>query len=278
MAASTPWRSRSARSSRPNRSPDSRPRKAAGWPSRAMARATLNGPPPNRGSTWPAGSTIRSIRASPATVIIGGLGSRSRAGDVAPVAFVAGRGAVLVPLCGLEGGRAGHDRHRLLHRVALRGDDARATAEALDVDPVRDFKYLRHVVADQDDGQAPAAQPLDQCQHLAGLADAQRGGRLVQDDDLRAERGRAGDRDGLALTAGQGFHLLGYVLDRPDPELPELLFGRCPHAAGIELAEDRPERPLLADLPAEVEVAGNVQGRGDREGLEHGLDTGLPGI
>src|SRR5690242_15662207 len=55
----------------PKRSPDSRPRKVAGWPSRATARATLNGPPPIRGSTRPAWSTIRSIRASPATVIIG---------------------------------------------------------------------------------------------------------------------------------------------------------------------------------------------------------------
>src|SRR6266568_2337192 len=48
------------------------------------------GPPPARGSTWPAGSTIRSIRASPATVIIAAsrswtvlarLAARRRAGS-----------------------------------------------------------------------------------------------------------------------------------------------------------------------------------------------------
>src|SRR6266851_4161647 len=240
MAASTPWRSRSARSSRPNRSPDSRPRKAAGWPSRATARATLNGPPPSRGSTWPAGSTIRSIRASPATVIIG-----------SPTAVL--RRTV-------ERGRAGHDRHCLLHRMALRGDDARAATEALDVDAVRHIEDLRHVVADQDDGQASAAEALDQGKHLAGLADAERGGWLVEDDHLRAEGGRACHRDRLALPAGQGFHLLGDVLDRADAQVMELLLGRCPHAPGVELAEDRPERALVPYLPAEVEVARDIQG------------------
>ena len=31
----------------------------------------------------------------------------------------------------VERGRAAHDRHRLLHRMALRGDDARAAAQDL---------------------------------------------------------------------------------------------------------------------------------------------------
>src|SRR6266480_1433050 len=135
-------------------------------------------------------------------------------------------------------------------RMAPRGDDARAPAQALDVDAVRDLEHVRHVVADQDDRQAPAAQPLDQGEHLAGLADAQRGGRLVQDDDLGTERGRARDRDGLALPAGQSLHLLGDVLDRADPQVLELLPGLGPHAAGVELAEDRAQRALVPDLPA----------------------------
>src|SRR6266516_1987406 len=280
-ATVTWWRSRSARIGWPNRSPASRPRKATGRPGRTTARVTLNGPPPARGSTWPAGSTFRSIRASPATVIIAAsrswtvlarLAARRRAGSRG------GGGAAAVLCRSVESGRAGHDRHRLLHRVALRGDDARAAAQALDVDPVRDLEDVRHVVADQDDRQAPAAQPLDQGQHLAGLADAQGGGRLVQDDDLGAERGRARDRDGLALAAGQGLHLLGDVLDGADPEVFELIPGLGPHAAGVELAEDLAQRALVPDLPAEVEVAGDVQGGGDRAGLVHGLDAGQPGI
>ena len=133
-------------------------------------------------------------------------------------------------------------------------------------------------MADQDDWHAPAAQPLDQGEHLAGFADAQRRGGLVQDDDPGAERGRAGDRDGLALPAGQGLHLLGDVLDRADPEVLELLPGLGPHAAGVEHAEDPAQRALVPDLAAEVEVAGDIQGGGDREGLVHGLDPGLPGI
>ena len=56
------------------------------------------------------------------------------------------------------------------------------------------------------------AESLDQGQHLAGLADAQGGGRLVQDDDLGAERGRTRDRDGLALPTRQILHRHRHVL------------------------------------------------------------------
>ena len=56
-----------------------------------------------------------------------------------------------------------------------------------------------------------------------GLPDAEGRGRLVEDDDLAAERGGPGDRDGLALAAGQGLDRLGDVLERADPEVLELL-------------------------------------------------------
>ena len=40
-------------------------------------------------------------------------------------------------------------------------------------------------------------------EHLRGLRDAERGGRLVEQHDLRLAEQRAGDRDRLALPAGQ---------------------------------------------------------------------------
>jgi len=57
-------------SSEPNGSADTRPRNCTSAPSRAIVRAALYGPPPRLARTPPAGSTIRSIRLSPATRIM----------------------------------------------------------------------------------------------------------------------------------------------------------------------------------------------------------------
>ena len=54
---------------------------------------------------------------------------------------------------------------------------------------------------------------LDQVQHLGGLRDAERGGRLVEHDDLRVEQQRAGDGDGLALAARQRGDRLAHARD-----------------------------------------------------------------
>ena len=45
-------------------------------------------------------------------------------------------------------------------------------------------------------------------EHLLGLGDAERGGRLVEDDDLAVPEHRPGDRDGLPLAAGQAGDVL----------------------------------------------------------------------
>ena len=79
-------------------------------------------------------------------------------------------------------------------------DHRRPAAEALDVDPVGGLEDVGHVVADQDDAEALVAQVADQAQHLRRLAYAERGGRLVEDGDLAAERAGAGHRDDLALA------------------------------------------------------------------------------
>ena len=46
-------------------------------------------------------------------------------------------------------------------------------------------------------------EPLDELEHLLGLRDAERRGRLVEDDEPRVPHHRARDRDRLALAAGE---------------------------------------------------------------------------
>jgi len=59
------------------------------------------------------------------------------------------------------------------------------------------------VVGDQDDAEAAIARLGDQAQHDGGLVDAERRGRLVEDQDLGAEMHRPGDRQALPLAARQ---------------------------------------------------------------------------
>ena len=72
-------------------------------------------------------------------------------------------------------------------------------------------------------------------EHLGGLRDAERGGRLVEHDELRVEQQRAGDGDGLALAAGERGDRLAHAGD-----------------AGGQLVEQRPGLDLHRDL---VELA-----------------------
>src|SRR3954453_17462274 len=74
--------------------------------------------------------------------------------------------------------------------------------------PVGDLEDVDHVVGDEDDGVAGVGQPADEVEHLAGLRDAQGGGRLVEDDELGLPENGLGDGDGLALAAGQAGDLL----------------------------------------------------------------------
>ncbi len=115
-------------------------------------------------------------------------------------------------------------------------------------------------------------------QDLTGFPDPQSRGRLVENDHLRAEPGRAGHRDRLALPARQGLHLLRHVLDRGDAQRLEVLPGVVPHAAGIQRSQDRAEQALATGLAAEVEIAGDVESRRHRKVLEDRLDTRPPGI
>ena len=101
------------------------------------------------------------------------------------------------------GRRAGDGGDDLLVGRLADAEDAVVAAEPQHDDPVGDGHDVGHVVADEDDAEAVLAQPLDEVEHLGGLGDAERGGRLVEHDDLGLAEERAGDRDGLALPAGQ---------------------------------------------------------------------------
>ena len=124
--------------------------------------------------------------------------------------------------------------------------DAVVAAEPQHDDAVGDGHHVGHVVADQDHAVPALAEALDEVQHLGGLRDAERRGRLVEDDDARIADQRARDRDGLALPAGE----------RGD---------RDPHRRDLrrQLAQQRPGLLLHVDL---VERAAACAARGRATG------------
>ena len=116
-----------------------------------------------------------------------------------------------------------------------------AAAQPGDVDPVGHLEHVGHVVADQDHRQAFGLDLLDQVQHLAGLLDPQRRGRLVQHHELGGEGRRAGDGHRLPLAAGQGLHGLGHVLHRGDAQVGHRRAGVRPSCPSCP-ASGRPSR------------------------------------
>ena len=115
-------------------------------------------------------------------------------------------------------------------------------------------------------------------EHLAGLLDAERRRRLVEHDELGAERRGAGHGDGLALAAGQGLHGLAHVLQGADAEVGHRLAGVVLHALLVEHPEHRAERARAGAVPGRGTGCGDVQRRGDGQGLVDGLDAGAAGV
>ena len=68
---------------------------------------------------------------------------------------------------------------------------------------VSDRQRLLQVVHDQDDRLPRVSRAPDLIEHLLGLADGERRGRLVEDQAARPVNDGAGDRDSLFLAAGQ---------------------------------------------------------------------------
>src|SRR5699024_4685990 len=106
-------------------------------------------------------------------------------------------------------------------------------------------------------------QVADEAEHLRRLAYTERGGRLVEDGHLAAERSGAGHRDDLALTSRERLDRLVDVLQRADAEALDVLLGMSAHRLGVQHPQHRAGESRSPDLTGEVEVAGDVEGRRD---------------
>ncbi len=86
-----------------------------------------------------------------------------------------------------------------------------------------------HLVGDHDHRHAAAGKVHHDVEDLVDHFRVQRGGRLVEQHDLRVHGQRPGDRDALLLATGQLSRVLvGLIADPPDPvEQLFRLFLRC---------------------------------------------------
>ena len=83
-------------------------------------------------------------------------------------------------------------------------EHADVPTEAQHGDPVGDLEDVVEVVRDDHDGEPLLAEPPHELEHLLGLRDAERRGRLVEDHDSRVPHHGPRDGDRLALAAGEG--------------------------------------------------------------------------
>ena len=140
-------------------------------------------------------------------------------------------------------------------------------SEPQHVDAVGDGLDVGHVVADEHHAEAAAAQALDEVEHLGGLRDAERGGRLVEHDHLGVAHEAAGDGDGLPLPAGERGDR-----DADRRDLGGELTQQLPRAL---LHLDLVERAGRGVLLAEVQVGDDVEVVAQREVLEDRGDAEL---
>ena len=119
---------------------------------------------------------------------------------------------------------------------------------------------------------------FDQLEHLSGLRDAQRSGRLVEDQELRVPERRPGDRDRLSLSSGQRVDRGVDAGDGRDSQPAELCRGVLLH---VRLGKDvQEEQQDVAGRPARAEeqVRGGVEVVGERQVLVDGLDSERAGL
>ena len=114
--------------------------------------------------------------------------------------------------------------------------------------------------------EALLGQPPDQVEHLPGLGDAERGGRLVEDDQLGVPHHGLGDRDRLALAAGQAGDGLAHRVDRGHREVASVSRAR----ASISASSRRRNATRLA---AQEHVLDDVEVVAQREVLVDDLDA-----
>ena len=104
----------------------------------------------------------------------------------------------------LELGAAGHHPDQLVERHLGPREVTHAASTTQQHEPVAHRVGVVRVVRDEDDAETTVAGRGDVLQHDAGLPDAERGGRLVEDQHARTEVHRAGDRHTLPLATRQG--------------------------------------------------------------------------
>ena len=150
--------------------------------------------------------------------------------------------------------------------------DADVAAEAQDGDPVGDLEDVVQVVRDEHDREAPVGEALDEVEHLARLGDAERRGRLVEDDEPRVPQHGLRDRDRLALAAGERGYGLADGADRGDGERLQRLGRALLHLGSFR----RQSRSCV--LAAEVHVLDDVEVVAEREVLVDDLDPELRGV
>ena len=121
----------------------------------------------------------------------------------------------------------------------------------------------------EDDREPLLGEPRDELEHLLGLRDAERGRRLVEDDEPRVPHHGAGDRDRLALAAGERRDRLADRADRRDGEALHRLGRPLLHLGLLEPLED------VVRLAAEVHVLDDVEVVAQREILVDDLDPEL---
>ena len=136
----------------------------------------------------------------------------------------------------------------------------------------RDREDVVQVVRDEHDGETLLGQARDELEHLLGLGDAERGGRLVEDDEPRVPHDGAGDRDRLALAAGERGDRLPDGANRRDGETLHRLCRARLHLGLLEPLEE------VVRLAAEVHVLDDVEVVAEREVLVHDLDPELGGV
>ena len=173
---------------------------------------------------------------------------------VQPGQLAAGRGVDLLP---------GHQRHHVIGVHLLRKHVGHDPAAPEHHDPVGQAKHLIDVVAGEQDRRAPLTQAGDQLLHLGSLDDAQRRGRLVeqQHPGLAGHRTRHGHH--LALAAGERPHSPGGVRQRDVIAAEHRLGGGVETDVGQQLP---------APLPAEQQVRGDIQVLAEREVLPDDRD------
>lgn len=181
------------------------------------------------------------------------------------VSFGGEAGEAVAPDLGHVAAEHHRDQLHVFQRGQFAGVDVAAVAQ--DGDPVADAVELVHAVADVEDGDALAAQVLDDPEEGLDLAGLQRRGGFVHDDDLGPYGDGAGERD----------HLLGADAERvqgplgvdADAEAVEEFGGLAVHPGEV----DEPEAVLR--LPAQEDVARHAHQRDEVHLLVDGGDPGL---